>query len=177
MPGAVEENPVGTDKKKSVDRILNIGKKISQSAQFIAGTSLVFLLLLTVADVILRFFRKPIVGTYELVAFSGAVAIGFSLPFTSWTRGHIYVDFLIAGLPKKFRGALNISTRWLGLGLFLLIGWNLLKFGRSLRASGEVSPTLQLPFYPVVYGVGFCCFLQSLILFFDIVKILRGEYE
>jgi TRAP-type C4-dicarboxylate transport system permease small subunit len=160
-----------------VDRILKVGKKISQSAQVIAGISLVFLLLLTVADVILRFFHKPIAGTYELVAFGGAVAIGFSLPFTSWTRGHIYVDFLLAGLPKKFRAALNISTRGLGLALFLIIGWNLLKFGTRLRVSGEVSPTLQLPFYPVVYGVGFCCFLQSLILFFDVLKILRDAYE
>ena len=160
-----------------MDRILDVGKKISQSAQVIAGTSLVFFLFLTVADVILRFFHKPITGAYELVAFGGAVAIGFSLPFTSWTRGHIYVDFLSAGLPKRFRAALNISTRGLGLGLFLIIGWNLLKFGTSLRGSGEVSPTLQLPFYPVVYGIGFCCFLQSLILFFDVVKILRGEYE
>lgn len=160
-----------------MDRILNAGKKISQFAQVIAGTSLIFLLLLTVADVVLRSFHKPIVGAYELVAFGGAVAIGFSLPFTSWTRGHIYVDFLIAGLPKRFRAVLNISTRVLGLGLFLLIGWNLLKFGISLRGSGEVSPTLQLPFYPVIYGIGFCCFLQSLILFFDILKILRGEYE
>ena len=160
-----------------MDRILKIGKRVSQSAQVIAGASLVFLLFLTVADVVLRFFHKPILGAYELVAFSGAVAIGFSLPFTSWTRGHIYVDFLVSGLSKKSRAVLNISTRCLGLALFLIIGWNLLNFGISLRISGEVSPTLQLPFYPVVYGVGFCCFLQSLILSFDIMKILRGEYE
>ncbi len=50
---------------------------------------------LTVMDVILRALRRPILGTYELVAFSGAVVIGFSVPLTSWLRGHIFVDFFI----------------------------------------------------------------------------------
>ena len=36
--------------------------------------------LLTLVDVILRGFKRPIVGTYELVALAGAVVIGFSLP-------------------------------------------------------------------------------------------------
>ncbi len=49
-------------------------------------------MLLTVADVVLRLLGRPIVGTYELVALGGAVAIGLSLPLTSWVRGHIYVD-------------------------------------------------------------------------------------
>jgi len=54
--------------------------------------ALTFMMFLTVSDVILRSFRRPIVGTYEIVAFSAAVAIGFSLPLTSWMRGHVYVD-------------------------------------------------------------------------------------
>ena len=48
----------------------------------------------------------------------------------------------------------------MGLGLFLMIGWNLIKMGRDLYKSGEVSPTLQMPFYPVVYGVGFAALIQ-----------------
>ena len=40
-------------------------------------------------------------GTYELVAFSGAIVIGFSLPLTSWLRAHIFVDFFILKFSKK----------------------------------------------------------------------------
>jgi len=53
--------------------------KVRDSVRFlniIAGISLTFLMLLTVMDVILRTLRRPIVGTYELVAFSGAGVIG-----------------------------------------------------------------------------------------------------
>lgn len=151
--------------------------KLSRFLNIIAGITLTFMMLLTVSDVILRFMRRPIVGTYELVAFSGAVVIGFALPYTSWLRGHIFVDFLISRFPKMITNFFNIGTRLLAIGLFLLIGWNLFLYGKDLYRSGEVSLTLQMPFYPVAYGVGVCCFIQSLVLFCDILKIIGGRYE
>jgi TRAP-type C4-dicarboxylate transport system permease small subunit len=155
------------DKIGGISRFLNI----------IAGISITFLMLLTVSDVILRTFKRPIVGTYELVAFSGAVVIGFSLPLTSWLRAHIFVDFLILKFSKKVQNIFNIATRCLVIVLFFLIGWNLLKYALDLQRSGEVSPTLHIPFYPVAYGLGVCCFIQCLVMVADIVKIFGGEYE
>jgi TRAP-type C4-dicarboxylate transport system permease small subunit len=152
-------------------------KDISRFLNLIAGISLSFLMFLTIFDVILRFFRKPIVGTYELVAFAGAVVIGFSVPLTSWVRGHVYVDFLILKFSQKTRNILHIITRCLVIWLFLMIGWNLIKYGMDLHKSGEVSLTLQVPFYPVAYGLAICCFIQCLVIFCDILKILEGEYE
>ena len=155
------------DKINGVSRFLNV----------IAGVSLTFLMLLTVMDVILRSLKRPIVGTYELVAFSGAVVIGFSVPLTSWVRGHIYVDFFILRFSQKVRNVFNIATRCMVIILFFLISWNLIKYGMDLQKSGEVSLTLQMPFYPVAYAVGVCCFVQCLVLICDIVKIFGGEYE
>lgn len=151
--------------------------RISRILNVIAGVSLTFLMLLTVMDVILRTFKRPIVGTYELVAFSGAIVIGFALPFTSWLRGHIFVDFFILRFSQKIRNIFNVATRCLVIILFLLIGWNLMKYAMDLQKSGEVSLTLQLPFFPVAYGVGICCFMQCLVMISDIVKIFGGKYE
>jgi TRAP-type C4-dicarboxylate transport system permease small subunit len=156
-----------SEKIKGLSRFLNI----------IAGISLTFLMLLTVMDVILRSLKRPIVGTYELVAFSGAVVIGFAVPFTSWVRAHIYVDFFVLRFSKKVRNIFHIATRCLVIVLFLLIGWNLIKYGIDLQKSGEVSLTLQMPFYPVAYGVGVCCFVQCFVLICDVIKIFGGEYE
>lgn len=155
------------DKIKNITRFLNI----------IAGISLTFLMLLTVLDVILRSFRTPIVGTYELVMFAGGVVIGFSVPFTSWVRGHIFVDFLILRFSQRVRDGFNITTRGLVAILFFLIGWNLIKFGIDLQKSGEVSLTLQMPFYPVAYGIGVCCFVQCIVMICDIIRIFGGKYE
>lgn len=152
-------------------------RELSRFLNIIAGVALTFMMSLTVADVILRYFKKPVVGTYELVALSGAVVIGFSIPFTSWERGHIYVDFFLLRLRKRIRQVVQTATRLLGMGLFVLIGWNLIQMGMDLRRSGEVSLTLQLPFYPVAYGIGICCFVQCLVLLADILKVWGGQYE
>ena len=150
---------------------------ISRFHNIIAGISLTFLMLLTIADVILRGFKSPVPGTYEMVAFAGAVVIGFSLPRTSWLRAHIFVDFFILKFSQKGRDIFNIATRCVVIVLFFLIGWNLIKFGIDLQKSGEVSLTLQMPFYPIAYGVGVCCFIQCLVMVCDIVKISGGKYD
>jgi TRAP-type C4-dicarboxylate transport system permease small subunit len=151
--------------------------KLSRLMNFIGGSSLAFIMFLTVADIILRSFRRPILGTYEIVAFSGAVVIGFSLPYTSWIRGHVYTDFLILRFSQKIRNVFNIVTRCLGIWLFIMIGWNLIKYGMDLKKAGEVSLTLTMPFYPVAYGVGVCCFVQCLVLLCDILKFSGVKYE
>ena len=150
---------------------------LSKWMHWVAAAALTFIMLLTVSDVGLRYFGSPIVGTFELVALGGAVVIGFGIPITSWNRGHIFVDFLINSFPPKVMTAFNVVTRLIGIGLFILIGWNLFVLGGDLMKSGEVSLTRQLPFYPVAYGLGICCFIQCLVLVCDLVKIAGGKYE
>ena len=158
-------------------RFLDQVWKLSRLINFIGGVSLVFIMFLTVTDIILRSFRRPIIGTFEIVAFSGAVVIGFSLPLTSWVRGHVYTDFLILRFSQKTRNAFDILTRCLSIGLFMMIGWNLIMYGIDLKKAGEVSPTLTMPFYPVAYALGICCFIQCLVLLCDILKIPGGKHE
>ena len=160
-----------------MQRLLGVVSKISRWMNTIAAVALGFMILLTVADVIMRYFRRPIIGTYEMVALSGAVIIGFSIPFTSWMKGHINVDFLILKLSPKGRKIFNLLTKCFGIGLFLIIGWNLIILGMDFHKVGEVTPTRHLPIYPVLYGVGVCCFFECLVLLCDIVKIFERKYE
>jgi TRAP-type C4-dicarboxylate transport system permease small subunit len=157
--------------------IVRIVSRLSQWMAIIAKIVLTFMILLTVADVILRNFRRPIIGTYELVAFSGAGVMGFSIPLTSWMEGHVSVDILIMKLPQMPRRIFNIITKCLGIGLFLIIGSNLINLGIALHKAEEVSSTLEIPFYPLIYGLGICCFVECLVLFCDIMKAFGGRYE
>ena len=156
---------------------LDAVKGASSALAAIAGAALCFLMLLTIADVALRILGRPIVGTYELVGLGGAIAIGLSLPLTSWVRGHIYVDSFVARLPRLPRAILKVATRLLVLALFFLIGWNLLKDAMDLRGAGGVTPTLRVPFFPVTLGVGAACLVECLVMVADMVKILRNKYE
>jgi len=160
-----------------MQRLLQIVSKVSRWMNAIAALALGFIILLTVADVILRYFKKPIIGTYEMVALSGAVIIGFSLPFTSMMKGHVNVDFLTQKLSPKGIKVFSSITKCLGILLFLIIGWNVVILGMDFHKVGEVTPTRHLPIYPVLYGVGICCFFESFVLLCDIIKILRGIDE
>ena len=157
--------------------LINKVHGLSRLLNVIAGLAITFIMFLTVTDVILRSFRRPIVGTYELVAFSGAIVIGFAVPLTTFLKGHVLVDFFVLKFPKAIRNTVHIVTRVLGIGLFSLLGWNLIKLGMDLYRTGEVSLTLQLPFYPVAFGVGICCFVQCLVLIAHIFQVIGGTYE
>lgn len=157
--------------------ILTNVHKLSKILSSISSVALVSIMVLTVADVILRIFKRPITGTYEIVGLLGAIVIGFGIPITSWIRGHIYVDFLTQKFPQGRRNVVNIFTRLLGIGLFFVAGWNLIIVGMDLYRTGEVTLTRQLPFYPVAYGLAVSCFVQCLVLICDIIKVLGEEYE
>lgn len=150
---------------------------LSRAMEVVAGVFLVFMMLLTTFDVILRAFGRPIIGTYEMVALSGGIVIGFSVPITSWVRGQIFVDFVYQKFAKKTQDIFNYITRCMGILLFVFTAINLVRMATDMYRSGEVSLTLQLPFYPVAYGIGFAFLVQVLVLIVDMAKIAGGEYE
>jgi len=160
-----------------MDSIYNGLRFLSKILNFIAGVALTGMMLLTVADVSLRAVGHPLIGTYEIVALSLAIVIGFGIPKVSLDKGHVYMEFLMEKLSPRGKDLMNTFTRLLVLMLFIFIGYNLLNVGAEFRASGEVSPTIKLPFYPVAYGVAVCCFLECIVFIVEIVRIWRGQYE
>ncbi len=101
---------------------------------------------LTVADVFLRTLKRPIVGTYELVGLLGALVVGFAIPQTSRLQGHVLMDFVTAKLSAGIQRVLQVITRILAMGLFAVIGWNMVNLGNDFRRVGEVTPPFSCPF-------------------------------
>ncbi len=160
-----------------MDYTFGILEKISRILNIIAGIALTFMMFLTVSDILMRSGGHPILGTYEIVSLSLAIVIGFSIPQVSLERGHVYMEIVLNRLSRNSRNVLNTLTRLLCIMLFIIIGYNLFLVGNEFRASGEVSSTLKIPFYPIAYGVGASCFIECFVFIFDIVKIWRGQYE
>ena len=143
---------------------------MSKKLYWIAGGAIVVMMLITCADVALRYFRRPIPGTYELVCFLGAVAAAFAMAYTSLEKGHVSVSFVVALFPKRIQGLIGIVTNLFGLFLFVLIAWQAAIYANDLRLSGEVSLTLELPFYPFVFGIAFSATVVCLILISGLFK-------
>ncbi len=163
-----------TEKDRSMERIFSIIKSLSRLMYWIAGIALASIVFLTVTDVILRRFRMPIDWAFEVVVLLGAIAIGFSVPQTTIDKGHVCMDFITEKLSQKWQMRFSAITRGMGIVIFAIFGWRIFPYGNNLWRSGQISPILQIPEYPVAYGIGVCCFIVCLVLFYDLVQKLKG---
>ncbi len=146
----------------------------AEKVNLIAAAGVAFIMFLTVADVIGRLFGSPIRGTYEIDGFVGAVIISFALPYTSLKNGHIYVDILMMKMPRTVRVVVYAINALVSTFLFGIIAWQSAVYALGLKASGEISPTLQMPVYPFIYGVALGCGMLCVILFIEFLRQLRG---
>lgn len=140
----------------------------------LAGAVLIFMALLTLADIILRFFGRPIPGVYEVVAFLGLALAGLVLPRSSLMKAHVSVDMVTEKLSPNARMIVNIFTRALVALFFLVTGWYFIGMGRSFIETNSVTMTLKIPFYPVVFVMVFSFFVQTLVTIFQMSE-KKGE--
>ena len=91
---------------------------------WIAGTAIVLMMLITCGDVVLRYFRLPIPGTYELVCFLGSVAVSFAMARTSMKKGHVAVSLIVRLLNQRIQLIIESITTFLShpLWRFILAG-------------------------------------------------------
>jgi len=149
--------------------------KITNILSYIAYFALSFMMFYTTADVIGRTIGFPLPGSYEISGICLAILIAFSMPMVSQEKGHVNIDLLLMKLSEKKRKLINTITRLLCFIVFILLSYILLKIGNELKLTGEVSPTIQVPFYFIVYGVSICCLIESFSYIFDIIKIWKGN--
>jgi len=144
--------------------------KITESLSVVSGVAATCVMLLTVVDVLGRAVNHPVVGSYEMIALMGAILIGFSMPYTTTSGSHVFMEMLVNKLPGRVATGMNVFTRLLCIALFAVAGVNVFRFARELALAGEVSPTLKIPIYPFTYIFGICCFLQCLVFAFAIIS-------
>ena len=157
-----------------MDRFQKIVSQLSKFMAVIAGATLVLVMLLTVLDVILRYFGRPILGVYDLVALGGAVVIGFSIPYAAEKKVHVFMEMIQQTFRPVARQALYIFTRLIALSISLIVFWNLVKLGMGFLRTGEASLTVQVAYYPIAIGLGACFLVQTLVFVVEIFKVFSG---
>ena len=74
------------------------------------------------------------------------------------------MDFLARHLRPGPGRVLQVLTRAVGVGLFAVLAWNLAAMGFDLRASGDVTPLLNLPLWLLAFAIALACALEGLVL-------------
>ena len=146
---------------------------LARRLDMIAATAVFAMMSLTCVDVFLRyFFRMPIPGTYEIVALLGAVAVSFAMAHTLAERGHVAVSLVVQLFPKWLQDIIEGIISIFGIVLFGLIAWQSVLYGMDCQRAGEVSMTLELAFYPIIYGVALSAMVVCLVLLVNLADAL-----
>ncbi len=149
--------------------------RLSNVMSVVAGMVLVAMVLITFADIVMRYMGKPIPGVYEIIAYLGVAVIGFGLPRASMKKTHVYVDLVIDKLSIKQKMVLRIFTRIMVFLFFALTGWYFIGMGKAFVATHSVTMTLRVPFYPVVFGMVLSCCAQCAVSIVEIVEEYGGS--
>ena len=158
-----------------LDKVEDKIKKLARIFNDIAGWALVAAMVLVVANIILRsVFKSPILGTYEYTGFLTALTVGFGISFCLVMDAHISIDFITQKFPQKVQKVLGTVTNSVMLIMMGALTFNIIKYALKLAKSNSVSTTTQFPFYIVVFIVGICFLMMSLVLLVRIKENIDG---
>ena len=146
-----------------------ISDRLNRWATAAAGGILVFMILLTVANILLRKVWIPVRGTYEMMGFAGAVMTALAMGITQKKKEHIHVDILFNRFPSPVRRVLLAVNTGICALFFAMAGWYVAAKAHTLFATGEVSETLRMVYYPFAYVVAAGCFLLAVMLLIDTI--------
>ena len=130
------------------------------------GMSMVILLMIfTVGESLLRnIFNYAIAGTHELVEFTMAVLVFFALAYTQIEKRHVAIDLLYTRLSPNAQAILESLTSLFSLVIFILMTWQTALYGLEMRDNHTVSPTLNIPLYPILFIISFGTGLLCMVL-------------
>ena len=118
----------------------------------IAGVALVLAMVHVFADAILiKFFGKPIPGTFQIVASYYMVGLFFlPLAYAEKLDGHISADLIAGSLPEGVRRLLALLNRLLLIALLAMFTWwTTLKAMKETRiGEATVLNGLTIPLWP-----------------------------
>jgi TRAP-type transport system small permease protein len=119
---------------------------------------LAMMMLLTVADVTLRyFFNKPILGSFEITEFMMTMLAAFTIGYAAILKVHVNIDLVYTRLPERLQGMISIFTTLVCVVFFGLMSWRNIYQSSVLRQANAMSPALSIPEFPFMFilGIGF----------------------
>jgi TRAP-type C4-dicarboxylate transport system permease small subunit len=148
---------------------------LSKILAVIAAVVLSFMMLLTVADVIGRyFFNRPIKGTWELVGLLLVIAGSWGLAYCQVQKAHISVSIITDRFSRRGRGLMLSLAALIGLFGFSLISRQTFLLAKKYveMTRGDVTDTLALPFSPFVFALCIGTGMMALMLLVDFFRYI-----
>src|SRR2546428_7592315 len=113
---------------------------------YLAAAFLAAMMLLTVADVVLRaVFNRPIHGTFELIELCLACTIFVALPAVFLRDQHLVVDVVDHFAPPRFVRVLDLAGAAASLVVLAVMLWRMAFLAHDMQQFGDVTADLSIP--------------------------------
>jgi TRAP-type C4-dicarboxylate transport system permease small subunit len=115
------------------------------------------MMLLTVADVVLRAFKMPIVGTFELIELGLACSVFLALPAVFLRGENLVVDAVDYFAKPATTRVLDLAGACVSLAVLAVMVFRMVPLAREMHELGDVSAMLAIPkivyWIPVLAGI------------------------
>ena len=155
-----------------MDKARNVISSLADCLNFVGIAGLVFLMLVTVANVIVRLFGSTIIGAYELSGLMLVLAASSAIVYRALKAGHLMVDILLTKLPVGLQRIVRILTTIIS---FIATGFLTAATIRWIIEEGlaEKSEVLGLPVLPFKCVWAFGLILLSTVLLLDAINACK----
>jgi TRAP-type transport system small permease protein len=156
------------------DKTESVLSAISRVLSYIGTAVVVFMMLITVGDVLGRYlFKRPIVGTLELTEYFMVIIAFFALGWCEIGKKHIKVDLFVVRFSPRVRAIINCITYILSLSVLIPIAWqNALRVGHEFELQ-RASTMLNIPDYPFYLALVIGCVVFGLAMILNLAKSVR----
>ncbi len=139
-----------------------------------AQVAMVFIMVVIVANVILRIPWKPLGGTVELVEMAGAILLALGIAYTAMLKGHIMVGILVEKFPPRARGLTDVIVNFIALVFSFILARELLFYALSMLSRGYETGHLKIPVAPSIFLVAFGFFMLCMVLLLNLLKAAQS---
>ncbi|BBO83854.1 TRAP transporter small permease [Desulfosarcina ovata] len=148
--------------------------RLSTWGEWVGVVGIIVMVAVTCTDVIgAKLFLMPVPGYIEVVSLVQVATIVFAIAATQRHGGHISVEMFVDILPRRMRSIVKALTSLLCLVLFVLLIYEGIGLGNEYLEAGEVTATVQLPFYPFAYAFSVALIPVALMVLVDFCVAIK----
>lgn len=146
---------------------------INRWCNYLSAAAVVCMMAFVCADVVLRYFGHPILGSNDIVSLLMVVLVALAMGHTHLLKRNTTITLVTDRFPSRMRAALAILTNCAALILFILVVWQSCALADRMGQSGEGSMTLGIPLHPWVYCMAVGCVLICSAIVVDLVQSIQ----
>src|SRR6185369_4675982 len=135
-PAGVQADPVALG--KALQELAQLLELIARIFGYVAAAFLAAMMLLTVADVLLRaFFGYPVRGMLELIELGLACTVFFGMPAVFLRKEHLVVDAIDQLTRPAVVRLLDLAGALVSFGLLAFMAWQMVPVAKGMYDFGD----------------------------------------